>query len=144
MAKFLKNNLSIRSYRSLLCAYTVFNTFRLSLSLFNLYLLVFSSSMLSLVLFYLNCLPLISVLLIVNLFVKKWAKPGLFFFIFLLPTHCKDKYSTNLTVNDRSKDGVLGSRTRGSRMEGADESIEYDLILCQSSSFASSTGDQNC
>ena len=71
MAKFLKNNLSIRSYRSLLCAYTVFNTFRLSLSLFNLYLLVFSSSMLSLVLFYLNCLPLISVLIIVNLFVKK-------------------------------------------------------------------------
>ena len=35
-----------------------------------------------------------------------------------------DKYSTNLAINDRSVDGVLGSRTWDSRMEGADESTE--------------------
>ena len=34
----------------------------------------------------------------------------------------KDKYSTNFTINDKSIDGVLGSRTRGGMMEGADES----------------------
>ena len=36
----------------------------------------------------------------------------------------KDKYSTNFTINDKSIDGVLGSRTRGGMMEGADESTE--------------------
>ena len=35
-----------------------------------------------------------------------------------------DKYSTNYTINDKSIDGVLGSRTRGGMMEGADESTE--------------------
>ena len=39
-------------------------------------------------------------------------------------SHCMDKYSTNLTNNDKSIDGMLGSRTRGGRMEGADESTE--------------------
>ena len=39
-------------------------------------------------------------------------------------SHCMDKYSTNLTINDKSIDGMLGSRTRGGRMEGADESTE--------------------
>ena len=34
------------------------------------------------------------------------------------------KYSTNLTINDKSIDGVLGTRTRGSRMVGADKSTE--------------------
>ena len=34
----------------------------------------------------------------------------------------KDKYTTYLTINDKSIDGVLGSRTWGSRMEGRDES----------------------
>ena len=34
-----------------------------------------------------------------------------------------DKYST-ITINDKSFDGVLGTRTRGSRMVGADESTE--------------------
>ena len=33
-------------------------------------------------------------------------------------------YSTNLTVNDKSIDGALGTRTRGGRTEGADESTE--------------------
>ena len=32
-----------------------------------------------------------------------------------------DKYSTN-TINEKSKDGVLGTLTRGGRMVGADES----------------------
>ena len=45
-------------------------------------------------------------------------------FIFVLFSHCKDKYSTNLTINDKSIDGVLGSRTQGGRMEGTDESTE--------------------
>ena len=31
-----------------------------------------------------------------------------------------DKFSTNLTINDKSVDGVLGTRTRGGRMVGAD------------------------
>ena len=34
-----------------------------------------------------------------------------------------DKYSTN-TINDKSIDGVLGTRTWGSVMVGADESTE--------------------
>ena len=54
-------------------------------------------------------------------FFKKWAKPGLFLFISFF-SH--DKYSTNLTINDKSIDGVLGTRTRGGRMVGADESTE--------------------
>ena len=35
-----------------------------------------------------------------------------------------DKYSTNLTINDKSVDGVLGTQTRGGRMVGADEFTE--------------------
>ena len=31
---------------------------------------------------------------------------------------------TNLTINDKSVDGVLGNRTQGGRMVGADESSE--------------------
>ena len=34
------------------------------------------------------------------------------------------KYSTNFTINDKYIDGVLGSRTRGGVMEGADKSTE--------------------
>ena len=47
---------------------------------------------------------------------KFWAKPSLFLLIFVL--------FTNLTFIDKSIDGVLGTRTRGGRMEGADESTE--------------------
>ena len=43
--------------------------------------------------------------------------------IFVL-SQCKDKFSTNLTTSDKSVDGVLGTRTWGSRMEGTDESFE--------------------
>ena len=54
----------------------------------------------------------------------KWAKPGLFLVYFRSFSQHKDKYSTNFTINDKSIDGVLGSRTRGGMMEGADESTE--------------------
>ena len=35
-----------------------------------------------------------------------------------------DKCSTNLTLNDKSVDGVLGTQTQGGRMVGEDESTE--------------------
>ena len=38
----------------------------------------------------------------------KWTKSGLFLFIFVL-SQCKDKYRTNLTISDKSVDGVLHS-----------------------------------
>ena len=56
-----------------------------------------------------------------NSFFKKWANPCLFLFI-LFFSH--DKYSTNLTINDKSIDGMLGTQTRGGRMVGEDESTE--------------------
>ena len=72
---------------------------------------------------------------------KKWyvnfflngPNPASFLFIFVLFSHRKDKYSTNLTIIEKSVDGMLGSRTRGGRMEGADESTElwrhpYDML----------------
>ena len=46
---------------------------------------------------------------------KNWTNPASTF----LTSH-----DTNLTINDKSVDGVLGSRTLGGRMEGADESTE--------------------
>ena len=55
------------------------------------------------------------------LFLKNGPNPASFLFI-LFFSH--DKYSTNLTINDKSIDGVLGTRTRGGRMVGADESTE--------------------
>ena len=54
-------------------------------------------------------------------FKKKLAKPGLFC---LFSFFSRDKCSTNLTINYKSIDGVLGSRTRGCRMVGKDESTE--------------------
>ena len=58
------------------------------------------------------------------LFFKNWAKPGLFFGLFSFFSQCKDKNSTNFTMNDKSIDGKLGSRTQGCMMEDADESTE--------------------
>ena len=52
---------------------------------------------------------------------KKWAKPGLFC---LFSFFSREKYSTNLTINYKSIHGVLGTRTRVSRMVGADKSTE--------------------
>ena len=45
--------------------------------------------------------------------------PGLFLFFSFFSHH---KYRTNLTINYIIVDGVLGTRTRGGRMVGADES----------------------
>ena len=73
--------------------------------------------------------------------VKKWAKPGLFLFILFFSL---DKYSTNLIINDKSLDGVLGTRTRGGRMVGADESTELwrqPLVYCLH--FAAATKHSN-
>ena len=44
--------------------------------------------------------------------------PASFCLFLFFRSHRKDKYSTNLTINDN--DGVLGSRTWGDRMEDAD------------------------
>ena len=43
-------------------------------------------------------------------------------FVFLFFTH--DKYNIQLTLNYKSIDGILVTRTVGSRMVGADESTE--------------------
>ena len=48
----------------------------------------------------------------------------LFLFIFVLFSHHMDKYSINLTINEKREDGMLGSRTQGGNMEGADKSTE--------------------
>ena len=44
--------------------------------------------------------------------------------ILIISFFSHDKYSTNLTINDKSVDGMLGTRTLGGRMVGADESTE--------------------
>ena len=58
------------------------------------------------------------------------------FVYFLFFSH--DKYSTN-TINDKSIDGVIGTRTQGGRMVGIDESIELwrhpSFIIIYGSSF---------
>ena len=69
----------------------------------------------------------------VQLFLKNGPNPssfGLFSFF----SH--DKYSINLTINDKSIDCLVGTRTRGSRMVGADESIElWRHSTCKFKSF---------
>ena len=60
----------------------------------------------------------------IETFFKKWAKVGLFLFISFLFSHCIDKYSTDLTINDKIIDVVLGSRTLGGMIEGTDKSSE--------------------
>ena len=57
-------------------------------------------------------------------FLKNGPNPASFWFIFCSFSQHKDKYRTNFTINDKSIDGVLGSRTQGGMMEGADESTE--------------------
>ena len=52
-------------------------------------------------------------------FLMGQARPLFVYFSFF----SNDKYSTN-TINEKSIDGVLGIRTRGGRMVGADESTE--------------------
>ena len=55
-------------------------------------------------------------------FIFKWSKPRLFLFIFFL--FACQILSTNLTINDKSIYGVLGSWTWGGRVVGTDESTE--------------------
>ena len=57
-------------------------------------------------------------------YVKNGPNPASFCLFFVLFSHCKDKYSTNLTINDKCIDGVLGSQTRGGRIVSAEESTE--------------------
>ena len=49
---------------------------------------------------------------------KNGSKRGLFLFIFRSFHNVK----TNMTTNDKRVGGVLGTRTQGGRLEGADES----------------------
>ena len=57
------------------------------------------------------------------------------FCLFLLFSHVANTntYGINLTINDKSVDGVLGSQTRGGRMESADDSTE---LLWHPNSFS--------
>ena len=41
----------------------------------------------------------------------------------------QDKYSTNLTINDKNVEGVLGTQTQGGRMVGIDESTDLRLVV---------------
>ena len=47
----------------------------------------------------------------VNFFLKNGPNPASFCLFLFFFSHCKEKYSTNLTINYKSIDGVLGSRT---------------------------------
>ena len=64
-------------------------------------------------------------------FLKNGPNPASFWFIFRSFSQHKDKYSTNFTINAKSIDGVLGSRTQGGRMEGADGSTELSPKFSQ-------------
>ena len=59
--------------------------------------------------------------LISHYFFVKWAKPGLFLFIF---DSLDDKYITNLIINDIRVEGLPWTQTWGGRMVGADVSTE--------------------
>ena len=50
---------------------------------------------------------------------KKWANPGLFFVYF-----CSFLITISIIQIEKSVDGVLGIRTQGLRMVGADETTE--------------------
>ena len=65
------------------------------------------------------------------LIVKKWANPGLFFVYFR-------SFLITISIQiEKSIDGVLGIRTRGRRMVGADETMELwrPLAHCYSLIF---------
>ena len=55
-------------------------------------------------------------------FLKKIGQTRPLLVYFVLFSHHLDKYSTNLTIDDKSIDGLLGTQTRGGRMVGTDES----------------------
>ena len=51
-----------------------------------------------------------------SIFFKKMGQTLPLFVYFVLFSHHMYKYRTNLAINDKSIDGVLGSRTRGGRL----------------------------
>ena len=51
--------------------------------------------------------------------------PASFLFIFVLFSHCKVNYSTNLTINDKSVDGVHESRTQGDIWKAQTNPLSY-------------------
>ena len=55
---------------------------------------------------------------------KNGPNPASFLFIFVPFHNTRTKIVQIFTINELSIDEVLGSRTRGSMMEGADESTE--------------------
>ena len=59
-----------------------------------------------------------------DLIFKNGPNPAPFCFIFVLIHNSKTNYSTNLTINDKSLDGVLGTRTWCGSMEGANKSTQ--------------------
>ena len=61
--------------------------------------------------------PSLCLLNVGKLFLFKWAKSASFWLILFVSN---DNYSTNLTLNDKSVDVVLGTRTQGSRIVGVD------------------------
>ena len=65
-----------------------------------------------------TCETLGKIVEMILFFKKKWANPGLFLFIFVL-------FSLQFQYKlKKSIDGVLGIRTQGRRMVGADETTE--------------------
>ena len=52
----------------------------------------------------------------------------------LFSVFSNDKYSTNLTINHKSVDGVHGIRTWGGRMVGTDESTQ-NLFITSASGY---------
>ena len=50
------------------------------------------------------------------------------FCLFSFFSQCKDKYSTNLTINEKSINGVLGTQIWGSRMYGQTNPLSYGSI----------------
>ena len=77
--------------------------------------------------------------LLVNQNVFKWAKTDLFLFIFVLFSHHKDKYSTELTINDKSADGVLGVKPRAAWWNVETNPLSYGGTLQQKCYFSHCT-----
>ena len=59
---------------------------------------------------------------VIGIFFKKMGQTRPLFCLFSFFSQYKDKYSTNLTINDKSVDCVLGSGTWDGRMQGTIES----------------------
>ena len=78
--------------------------------------------------FYIQHLGTLNIQLPIFRFFKYGPNPASFW-IFSFFSQCKDKYSTNLTKNEKRLAGVFGLRTQGSRMVDADESTEMNFTF---------------